>query len=140
MVKKVIYPKDKRQELDGGLNSKHERSIISNNESPDCLNVDCTEGSVGTRDGIKSFTLSGVGSMFYDALYTRKDNLGTESMIAWAGGTMRVQAANTFVTVPSAQSVYTAGANVFEAQYEGYVFCCNGEDTPYKYNGTDRKT
>lgn len=133
----VIYPPDKRIELDGGLNTKFERSIIPENESPDCLNVVWEDGAVKTREGYSGKTVSGVGSAVFDGLYTRKDNDGSETMVAWALGTMHDYQTNTFVTIPSAQSVWTAGINVEAAQYENHIFMHNGSTMPYKYNGTD---
>lgn len=137
MAKKVLYPADKRIELDGGLNNKFERSIIAENESPDCLNVTFSEGSVSTRQGTTSLTVSGVGSYVFDGFFTRNDNTGAETMLAWVNGTMYGLSVNTFVTVPSAQAVYTAAKNVNVAQYENHIFMGNGTENPYKYNGTD---
>jgi len=137
MAKRVIYPKDKRIELDGGLNNKFERSIIQENESQDCLNVTFSNGAVATRQGTTSLTVSGVGSVAFDGFFTRKDNSGAETMICWSGGTMRTLDSNTFVTIGSAQSVYTPGKNVNETQYENHVFVGNGTEIPYKYNGAD---
>jgi len=46
-----IYPGPGKIVFDGGKNNKYEKSIIEDNESPDCLNVDFNAGSVGTRSG-----------------------------------------------------------------------------------------
>ena len=136
-TRSIIYPNNKRIELDGGLNTKFERSIILENESPDCANVVFTNGAVGTREGTTKLTTSGIGSYVFDGLYTRKDNTGAETMVAWAYGTARTYSTNTFTTIPSAQSVFTALENVCAAQYQGHIFFGNGYATPYKYNGTD---
>jgi len=134
---RVIYPGDKRIQLDGGLNNKFERSIIEDNESPSCLNVTCEEGAVGTRGGTSRLTTSGLGSIHFNGTYNHKTTSGDQTMVAWMGGSMYTLESNTFVTVPSAQSVYTADVNVCAAQYEGYIFMGNGGTYPYKYNGTD---
>lgn len=57
-------------------------------------------------------------------------------MVAFAGGAMHALGVTTFVTVPSAQSVFTAGVRVGTTQYENHMFIGNGGVTPYKYNGT----
>lgn len=133
--KGIIYPNDKRIEMDGGLNTKFERSIISDNESPDCANVIYSNGAVETREGSTQVTVSGLGSYVYDGLYTREDNTGAETMVAFANGSMYDFQTNTFVTIPSAQSIWTGGVNIDTAQYENYMFIGNGYVLPYKYNG-----
>jgi hypothetical protein len=133
----VIYPGDRRLELDGGKNNKFARSLIENNESPDCLNVTFSEGAVETREGTNSLTVSGIGSYTVDGLFNREDNTQAETMIAWANGTAWTLEVNTFATISSAQSVYTAGQAVCATQYENHIFFGNGASTPYKYNGTD---
>jgi hypothetical protein len=59
-------------------------------------------------------------------------------MIVWAGAlAYTLDGTSTFVTIPSAQSVYTAGLRVASTQYENHIFFGNGDASPYKYNGTD---
>jgi hypothetical protein len=134
-----IYPKSGgRIFFDGGKNSKFERSIIPDNESPDCLNVVFSNGGVETRQGYDKFNSNAVGSFVFDGLYTRHDNDGSsETMVAWANGTAYIWETNTFSTVGSAQSVYTAGERVASTEYQDHIFFSNGGSTPYKYNGTD---
>lgn len=132
----VTYPPKGRALLDGGLNDKFERSIIAENESPDCKNVVFTNGAVETRGGTTKLNTIAIGSFVGDGLYTRRDNTTQETMVAFAGGTMWQLGVSTFSTIPSAQSVFTAGVRVGTAQYENHMFIGNGGVTPYKYNGT----
>jgi hypothetical protein len=124
--------------FDGGLNTKFERSIIDDNESPDCLNVVFEDGAVGTRGGSAQLNTTAVGSFAVDGLYTRRGSDAAETMIVAAGALFyTLDGASTFVTIPSAQSVFTAGTRIDAAQYEDHIFFGNGDATPYKYNGTD---
>lgn len=132
-----IFPANERQKLDGGLNTKYERSLIDNSESPDCANVAFSNGAVATREGSAKLNTTAVGTYVCDGLYTRRSNTGAETMVAWFGGTMWQLAATTFSTIGSAQSVFTAGVRVGAAQAENYIFFGNGNVRPYKYNGTD---
>jgi hypothetical protein len=84
----VVYPARGRQLFDGGLNNKFERSIINENESPDCLNVVFSNGAVGTRGGSTQLNTTAVGSFVCDGLYTRRDDTTAETMVAFFGGTM----------------------------------------------------
>lgn len=131
----VVFPDKGRQLFGGGQNSKFERSIISDNESPDCYNVVFSNGAVETRLGSTKLNTAAIGSFVGDGLYTRRDNTGAETMVAFAGGTAWQLATTTFTTIPSAQSVFTAGVRVGTAQYENHMFIGNGYVTPYKYNG-----
>ena len=135
---KKIFPSNERQLLDGGLNSKFAPSIIENNESPDCANVVFTNGSVGTRQGVAKFNTTPIGSFTIDGIYTRRANDTSETMCAFANGTMWIAAGGTtFTTVASGQSVWTSGVRVTAAQYQNHIFMNNGGVIPYKYNGTD---
>lgn len=132
-----IYPEKGTILFDGGLNTKFEKSIIEDNESPDCANVVFTNGAVETRQGsVKVNTLS-VGSFVGDGIYTRRGNDLAETMIVWAGGYMWQLAGSTFTTVPSATSVFTAGVRMGAAMQENYMFFGNGNVIPYKWNGAE---
>ncbi len=132
----VVFPAKGRATFDGGLNDKFERSIIPDNESPDCLNVMFTNGSVGTRGGSSKLNTTAIGAFVGDGLYVRRDNTTAETMIAFAGGSAWQLGTTTFTTIPSAQSVFTAGVRVGTTQFENHMFIGNGYVTPYKYNGT----
>lgn len=130
----ILIPAKNRQTFDGGKNNKYEKHLIQDNESPDCLNVVFENGAVETRPGSSKFNTASVGSFAGDGLYTRSDNSGVESLCAWWNGSLYVASGTTFITIPSAQSIFTAGVRVAAAEYENYLFFGNGT-TPYKYNG-----
>lgn len=134
----IAYPPRTRLLLDGGLNNKFERAAIEDNESPDCANVMFANGAVETVFGTRKFNTTAIGSFAGDGLYTRHDDTGAETMVVFAGGTMwAVGGASTFATVPSAQSVFTAGIRVACTEYENRLFIGNGGVIPYKYDGTN---
>lgn len=132
----IVYPPRGRQQFDGGFNNKFERSLIKDNESPKCLNVVFSQGSVGTRGGSSQLNTTAVGSFACDGLYVRREDTGAETMIAWFGGTAWTLGTTTFTTIASAQSVFTAGQRVASTQYQNHIFFGNGGVTPYKYNGS----
>jgi hypothetical protein len=134
---KITYPKRGYLQFDGGMDSKFQKALLPDNESPDCANVVFSEGAVETREGYSKANSSSVGSAVCDGLYTRHDTSGNQTMLAWFGGTLYGFNINTFVSVTSAKSVYTAGQRVAGAEYEGHMFFGNGGTTPYKYDGTD---
>lgn len=133
----IVFPSHGRQHIDGGLNSKYERTRINDNESPDCINVVFSDGTVGTSQGLDKLNTTAVGSFVCDGLYTRRAADGAETMVAFFGGTAWTLGTTTFVTISSGQSVFTAGVRVGATLYENHLFMGNGYVTPYKYNGTD---
>lgn len=133
----TIYPPSGKVFLDGGKNNKFEKSIIDDRESPDCANVIFSNGAVATRPGTTRLNTTAVGSFVCDGLYTRRSNTGSETMVAFFGGTAWTLGTTTFATIGSAQSVFTAGVRVAATQYENHMFMGNGGVIPYKYNGTD---
>ena len=132
-----IYPEKGSILFDGGLNTKFEKSIIEDNESPDCANVVFTNGAVETRQGKIKLNSTSIGTFVGDGLFTRRGNDSAETMIAWAGGYMWQLAGATFTTVPSATSVFTAGVRMAAVMQEDYMFFCNGNVIPYKWNGAE---
>jgi hypothetical protein len=132
-----IYPGKGRLLFDGGKNSKYDRSLIEDNESPDCANVVFTNGSVETRQGAVKVNTAPVTANAFDGLYTRRDQSNAETMVAFAGGSMYQLVGTSFTTIPSAQSVFTMGARVATAQFQNYMFIGNGGVIPYKWNGTN---
>lgn len=132
----IVYPAKGRVTFDGGLNNKYPRSEIADNESPDCFDVVFSNGAVETRAGSTKLNTAAVGSFAFDGVYTRHDNTGSETMVVFGGGTAwQLTGASTFTTIPSAQSVFTAGVRVGTTEYENHLFIGNGGVTPYKYNG-----
>ena len=134
---KVLFPTKGLQLLNGGLNSKFEKSIIPNNESPDCKNVTYNSGSIGTRDGFSIVNTASVGSFVCDGIYTRQGANNAETMIAFFGGQGFTLVGTSMITIPSAQSAFTAGVRVGSTQAEDHIFFGNGYVNPYKYNGTN---
>lgn len=133
----IVFPARGRQHIDGGLNTKYERTRINDNESPDALNVIFSDGTVATNPGYDKLNTSAVGSFVCDGLYTRRTITGAESMVAFFGGTAWALGTTTFITIGSGQSVFTAGVRVGATNYENHLFMGNGYVNPYKYNGTD---
>lgn len=131
-----IYPPKGKITFDGGLNTKYEKSLIEDNESPDCLNVVLGAGSVRTRDGFAKVNTASVGTYVCDGLYTRRGTSNAETMVAFYGGHGFTLSGTSLATIPSAQSIFTAGVRVCAAQMENHIFVCNGGTIPYKYNGT----
>lgn len=132
-----IYPNKDRVVFDGGKNNKFPVALISDNESPDCANVVFTERSVETRQGVVKANTSGIASAAIDGLYTRQSTTGVQTMIAFCNGSAWQFTGNTFTTISSAQSVFTAGVRIAATNYENQLFIGNGFVTPYKFNGTD---
>ncbi len=132
-----IFPEKGRILFDGGKNNQYDKQLIEDNQSPDCANVIFDNGSVATREGFQKLNTLSVGSFAGDGLYTRRDDTGAETMVAFAGGLMYTLNTTTFVTVPSAQSVFTAGSPIFAEMQENYLFICNGNHLPYKWNGAE---
>jgi hypothetical protein len=131
----IIYPPKGRVKFSGGQNNKYDKQQIADNESPSMFNVVLGADSAETRGGSTKLNTTTVGSFVGDGLYTRNVNDGsTQSMVAWWNGTLyHLAGPATFTTVPSAQSIFTAGVRVAAASYENYLFFGNGT-TPYKYN------
>jgi hypothetical protein len=123
--------------LDGGMNNKFQRSIIEENESPDCANVTFSDGSVGTRDGVAKLNTAAIGSFVIDGIYTRHADTDVETMVVFAGGSAWQLGTTSFTTISSGQSVFTAGFRVAAAEQENHLFIGNGGVIPYKWNGTD---
>jgi hypothetical protein len=136
-MRREISPARGRYLFDGGLNTKFEKTLIEENESPECLNVVFSDGAVGTREGTLKKNTVAPGSFVCDGLYTRHANNGAQTMIFFGGGSAWALTGNTFATIPSAQSVFTAGIRVAAAEYQQHMFVGNGGVIPYKYNGTD---
>lgn len=134
----VYFPAKGRQLFDGGKNNKFERSIIEDNESPDCAGVMFTNGAVETVFGTSKFNATAIGSFAADGFYVRHDDTGAETMVVFAGGSAwTLGGVSTFSTLPSAQSVFTAGVRVDATEYQSVMFIGNGGVTPYKYTGAD---
>jgi hypothetical protein len=107
---KRLYPGQESLVFDGGIDTKFDKALLPENESPDCLNVEFSNGSVQTRQGAVKVNTTAAGNVAFDGLYTRRGNDGvSETMCAFIGGHMLTLGTTTFVTVPSAQSVLRSG-------------------------------
>jgi len=133
----VVYPQVGRATFEGGLNNKYPPAIIADSESPDCLNVYAVNGAVETRGGSAKLNTTPIGTYAIDGLYTRKDNSGTETMVAFCKGSAWQLGTTTFTTIASAQSVFTAGVQVAAVNYLNRLYCDNGGVVPYKYDGAN---
>lgn len=132
-----VFPDAETLTFDGGLNNAFSRTLIPNNESPDCKNVIFDDGAVGTREGIVKLNTAAVASAAIDGLYTRRDNTGVETMLAVCNGSVFALATTTFITIPSAQGVFTAGERVAFEQAENYAFMGTSSTIAYKWNGAE---
>lgn len=132
-----IYPAGGRIQFDGGKNNKFEKSIILDNESPDCQNVVFSNGAVETRLGITKLNSNAVGTYACDGLFTRRGSDGSEQLLGWFNGTMHAWDGITFVTHASSDTVFERGRLVAFAEFQDYAFFCDGVNYPYKYNGTE---
>ena len=133
-----VYPPKESILFDGGLNNKYSRSLIPENESPDCKNVIFDDGAVATRDGIKKLNTTAVdGGSRFNGLYTRRANDGTETMVAFCGTDAFYLNVTTFITIPSAQGVFQVGNRVAAEMAENKMFFgASGTSVGYKYDGT----
>lgn len=132
---KIEYP---LPAFDGGLNSKYEAYIIADNESPDCLNAYADDlGGVQTRNGSTKLNTLTAGTFPNHGLFTLRYQSGNQTMVGWWNGGMKALNTTTFVTIGSAQSVYTAGIPIVNVMYQDLAFFGNGYSTNYKYNGTE---
>jgi hypothetical protein len=131
----IVYPPKGRIKFSGGQNNKYDKQQIADNESPAALNVVLGSDTAETRGGTTKLNSFTVGSFVGDGLYTRHVNDGSsQTMVAWWGGSLYYyNGAASFVTVGSAQSIFTAAIRVAAAEYENYMFFGQGT-TPYKYN------
>lgn len=133
----VIFPSTGRIGLDGGLNTKIDRQLLLDNESPDCQNVIFGNGSVETRGGSDLLNTAPVGSFVADGIYTRHDSNGSETMVAWWDGTLFDLQGTSFISVTSAKCIFTASVRVYSTEYENYIYFSNGYTSPYKWNGAE---
>lgn len=138
-IYRKLYPSQESLVFDGGIDTKFEKALLPENESPDCLNVQFDDGAVGTRQGAVRLNTTPVasGTVAFDGIYTRRASDGSsETMCAFINGCMYTLGTTTFNTVPSAQSVFTIGSRVGAELAENYLFIGNGGAGPYKWDGS----
>lgn len=131
-----IYPSTGALVFDGGLNTKYERSLLPDNESPDCANVIFNNGAVETREGVSRYNTAAAGSFVGDGMYVRRERGGGETMVAAFGGSLWTLDGTSFVTIGSGQSLFTAGVRFGAVNEENYLFLGNGGQIPYKWSGS----
>lgn len=118
------------ERLDGGLNTKDSPSKISPFESPECKNVEFTDrGSVQTRSGT-TFIGEAVNTSSVDGQASYNG-----SHLVWAGGMMYHKTAATWAAVTAASGQFASGANVASEVYQSILFCSDGTNGPYRYEG-----
>jgi hypothetical protein len=130
----VVYPPSGRINFDGGQNSAYDKFLIADNETPEGRNIIYSKNAAETRGGTSKLNTGSVGTQACDGLFTRHDRTGTETMVAFFGGTGYYLANTSFITIGSAQSIWTAGVDVGGVEQENYLFVSQGNQ-PYKYNG-----
>lgn len=124
-------PEIEVERLDGGLNKKDGPSKIDITESPECLNVEYGDrGSVGTREGTSYFNTQTIGSAAGDGSVVYK-----QTMVVFAGGSLHRVSGTTAVTVPAASGAFTSGRRVAYQAYQDILFCSDGVNGPYRYEG-----
>lgn len=120
--------------LDGGLNQKDGPQAIEDSQSPDCLNITFGDkGSVETREGTSYFNTTAVGSSAADGLGSYKNS----TMCAWFGGTMYRSSGTAFVAVSGSTGAFASGAAVNWAVFQNILFCSDGQNGPYRWEGNN---
>lgn len=74
-----------------------------------------------------------IGSAPIDGL----TSFNNSTMIAWAGGSMYRASGTTFVTIASAQGKFSSGVKVAYTNYQNLLFCSDGVNGPWKYDGSN---
>lgn len=120
------------ERLDGGLNTRDSPSKIDDTESPDSLNVDYGDrGSVKTREGTSYFNPDAMASAPGLGLTTYQNK-----MIAWRGGNMYYASNTTMVPITAASGLFSTSSSVAYVQYQNILFCSDGTNGPYRYEGS----
>lgn len=126
------------ERFDGGLFTKVSPLNGTLDQSPDLFNVIFDDyGAVETRRGYEKFNTIALGTAPIDLLHAYVQNDGTKHFLAACNGNILRASGNTFVTIPSAQSIATAGERIFGLNFQNKAFFSNGWMTPYKFDGVD---
>lgn len=124
--------------FDGGLNTKNNATNIPQNQSPSAQNVVFDDyGSVGTRNGFSQVNTAPIGTATGDGLVSYVNQSGTAKLVAACNGSLWYLSGTTFITIPSSQSLFTAGVNMEMRTFRDKLFVSNGGKQPYKWNGTE---
>jgi hypothetical protein len=95
------------------------------------------DGAVETRQGTTLLNTAAIGSFIIEGLYTRRAQDESETMVAIANGTAYDLQVTSFITIGSAQSVFTTGVRIGSVEAENNRYFGDGVNVPYKWNGTD---
>lgn len=124
-------PEILQSRFDGGLNTKDSPSLIDDTESPDCKNVDFGDrGSVKTRQGTSYYNTTAIGAFPGDGLTVYQNK-----MVVWGGGNMYYMSGTAAVPVTAASGKFASGVNVAYEQYQDILFCSDGVNGPWRYEG-----
>jgi hypothetical protein len=124
--------------FDGGLNTKSDSVGLEPNESPSLQNVTFDElGAVGVRNGRSLLNTAAIGTATVDGLYSYTAEGQSAYMVAACKGSYWFLSGTTFNTIPSSQSLFSAGVNAEIRQFQNLLFVSNGIQQPYKWNRTE---
>ena len=125
--------------FDGGLNTKAYPTDIDLSQTPSAQNVDFNDyGAVGTTLGFSTVNSSAIGSAVINGIHSYNNESSTAAELVFIGhGSAWRMSGTTFVTIPSGQSIFSAGIDMETEQFQNLLFMSNGIDRSYKYNGTE---
>ena len=119
--------------LDGGRNVHAAPSRIGDTQSPDQLNIVYDDqGAAGTREGTSYFNTFPIGSLSIDGIHNYDS-----TMVVWASGTMYRASGTTFTQVTTASGKFAVGAKVAYQTYQDIVFCSDGTNGPWRWEGEE---
>lgn len=139
-MRAAFDPKDsfRIEKFDGGLNTKNNATNIPANQSPDAQNVIFDDfGAVGSRNGFSPVNTAPIGTAVGDGLVSYVNQSGTAKLVAACNGSVWYLSGTTFITIPSSQSLFTAGIAMEMKTFRDNLFISNGGAQPYKWNGTE---
>jgi hypothetical protein len=124
--------------FDGGLNTKSDSVGLEDNQSPSLQNVTFDDlGAVGTRNGYTKVNTAAIGTATVDGLYSYTSEGQSPYLVAACNGSYWFLSGTTFNTIPSSQSLFSAGVNAEIRQFQNLLFVSNGVQQPYKWNRTE---
>jgi hypothetical protein len=124
--------------FDGGLNTKSDSVGLEPNQSPSLQNVTFDDlGAVGIRNGRALVNTAAIGTATVDGLYSYTSEGQSAYLVAACKGSYWFLSGTTFNTIPSSQSLFTAGVNAEIRQFQNLLFVSNGVQQPYKWNRSE---
>jgi hypothetical protein len=125
---------------DGGLNSKAQPTDLPFNESPSLDNIWTDDyGSISTIPGYVTFATS-LGTAPIDGLHSFGPVTGSPYLVAVCNNSVFYSTAQSaitgasFISIPSAQSIFTSGQDVRCLTTEGKILLVNGDVPAYKWD------